>query len=143
MLIETHAGGEREIRANPHEHRSPVAILDVEVILVDPTLLHFQVPVLVLSNGGHKTCRFSGFDDGHDLIRPRLAKPGSEEVVAPVFRIFLDFDLPLLRSLLDPVLVLLGNVAQHFAADRVDAAVDPEEPDDPCPLEERLDDGIQ
>src|SRR5690242_5331594 len=31
MLIQTHASGKRKVRADPHEHAAPMAILNVEV----------------------------------------------------------------------------------------------------------------
>src|SRR5207244_3656372 len=44
MLIETDTGGEREIGANPYEHSSPMGVLDIEVIWIDPTPLHLEMP---------------------------------------------------------------------------------------------------
>src|SRR5208283_4186962 len=142
MLIETDAGREGKIRADPHEYGSPVAIVDIEIILVHPAPLHLQVPVLLLADGGHDAGWFPRFDNGDDLIGRSFAKTRSEEIVAPLFRIGLDFDLPLLRSVADPVVVLVGNLVQQVAAYRVDMAVAREEPDDPFRLLEGLDDGI-
>src|SRR2546429_6308854 len=54
MLIETDTGGEREIGANPYEHSSPMGVLDIEVILIDPTPLHLEMPTIVFPDGGHE-----------------------------------------------------------------------------------------
>src|SRR5437016_8461174 len=40
MLIETDASGEGEIGADPYKHLSPTGILDIEIVLLDPTPLH-------------------------------------------------------------------------------------------------------
>jgi hypothetical protein len=40
MLIETDAGGEGEVGADPYKHLSPTGVLDIEVVLLDPTVLH-------------------------------------------------------------------------------------------------------
>src|SRR5438034_7856398 len=53
MLIETDTGGEREIGANPYEHSSPMGVLDIEVIWIDPTPLHLEMPTIVFPDGGH------------------------------------------------------------------------------------------
>src|SRR5256884_3140408 len=53
MLIETDTGGEREIGANPYEHSSPMGVLDIEVILIDPTPLHLEMKTIVFPDGGH------------------------------------------------------------------------------------------
>jgi hypothetical protein len=68
MLIETDARGEREMRTDPHKHLSPTGVLDIEVVLLDPAPLHFQMPTIVLPDGGHDRGGLAGFDDGHDLV---------------------------------------------------------------------------
>jgi hypothetical protein len=68
MLIETDAGREGEIGADPYKHLSPTRVLNIEVVLLDPTSLHLQMPTLVFPNSGHDGCGLTRFDDGHDLI---------------------------------------------------------------------------
>src|SRR5438034_1551684 len=68
MLIETDTGGEREIGANPYEHSSPMGVLDIEVILIDPTPLHLEMPTIVFPDGGHVGGGLTCFDNGYDLI---------------------------------------------------------------------------
>src|SRR5207253_3255163 len=40
MLIETDPSGEGKVGADPYKHLSPMAVLDIEVVLLDPTVLH-------------------------------------------------------------------------------------------------------
>src|SRR5256884_1496028 len=68
MLIETDTGGEREIGANPYEHSSPMGVLDIEVIWIDPTPLHLEMPTIVFPDGGHVGGGLTCFDNGYNLI---------------------------------------------------------------------------
>src|SRR6516164_2108955 len=72
MLVETHPGGEREIGADPHEHGSPVAIVDIEIILIHPAPLHLEMPVLLLADGLQDAGGFPRFDNGDHLIGRRF-----------------------------------------------------------------------
>src|SRR6516162_10005976 len=85
---------------------------------------------------------FPRFDNGDHLIGRRFAKTRSDEIVASAFRIGIDGEPPFVRSVPDPVVVLIGNVMQHLAAHRVKMAVGPEEPHDPFGLLEGLNDSI-
>src|ERR1019366_6687468 len=60
MLIQTHASGKRKVRAYPHEHAAPMAVLNVEVILDDPALGHLEEPtiILLISVGYQNPCGF-------------------------------------------------------------------------------------
>jgi hypothetical protein len=40
MLIEADTSGEGEIGTDPYEHLSPSRVLDIEVVMLDPTPLH-------------------------------------------------------------------------------------------------------
>jgi len=142
MLVETYPGGEREIGADPHEHGPPVAIVDIEIILIHPAPLHLQVPVLLLADGRQDAGGFPRFNNGDNLIGHRFAKTRSNEFVTSAFRVGLDGEAPFLRSVPDPVVVLVGNVMQHLATHRVEMAVGPEEPHDPFGLLEGLDNSI-
>src|SRR5258708_20136741 len=48
VLVQTEAGRKRKVGAHPHEHPAPLRIDDVEVILVDPTLLVLQMRAVVV-----------------------------------------------------------------------------------------------
>ena len=45
VLVQADAGGERKVRADPNEHRSPLGILEIELVLVHPAILGFQMPL--------------------------------------------------------------------------------------------------
>jgi hypothetical protein len=97
---------------------------------------------LLLTDGRQDAGGFPRFDNGDNLIGHRFAKTGGYEIVASAFRVGFDGEAPFLRSVSDPVVVLVGNVMQHLAAHRVEMALGPEEPHDPFGLLEGLDDSI-
>src|SRR5205809_5160874 len=82
MLIETDTGGEREIGANPYEHSSPMGVLDIEVILIDPTPLHLEMPTIVFPDGGHVGGGLTCFDNGYNLIGLGTLEVALHKVIA-------------------------------------------------------------
>src|SRR5436309_16011998 len=87
MLIETDTGGEREIGANPYEHSSPMGVLDIEVILIDPTPLHLEMPTIVFPDGGHVGGGLTCFDNGYNLIGLGTLEVALHKVIAPAWGI--------------------------------------------------------
>src|SRR5437773_4268503 len=118
MLIETDTGGEREIGANPYEHSSPMGVLDIEVILIDPTPLHLEMPTIVFPDGGHVGGGLTCFDNGYNLIGLGTLEVALHKVIAPAWGIFLNGYTPFLRAVLDPIVILGGDVAQQLPTDR-------------------------
>src|SRR6516225_11235115 len=114
MLIEADPGGEGEVRADSYEHLPPTRVLDIEVVLFDPASLHFQMPTIVLPDGGHDGGGLAGFDDGHDLVGLRTSEIALHEIIASAGGIFLNGYIPFLRTVFSPVVVLRGDVAQHL-----------------------------
>lgn len=143
MLIETDACGEREIGADPHKHLSPTGVLDIEVVLVDPAELHLQMPTVIFPDGGHDGGRLTRFDDGHDLTGAGASEVALHEIVAPACGIFVNGYAPFLGAVLDPVVVLIGDIAQHLPAHGIDMATGPEEADGSLFLLKGLDRGMQ
>src|SRR5256884_8638824 len=90
MLIETDTGGEREIGANPYEHSSPMGVLDIEVIWIDPTPLHLEMPTIVFPDGGHVGGGLTCFDNGYNLIGLGTLEVALHKVIAPAWGIFLN-----------------------------------------------------
>ena len=90
MLIETDPGGEGKVGADPYKHLSPMAVLDIEVVLLDPTALHLQMPTVVFPDGGHDGGWLARFDDGHDLIGSGTSEVARHEVIAPARGIFVN-----------------------------------------------------
>src|SRR2546426_8407655 len=58
VLIEANSGGERKIGTHAHEHTSPAAVVDIEVVLEDPTPGDLQMPAVVrrFANSDHDAC---------------------------------------------------------------------------------------
>src|SRR5215472_16651099 len=110
MLIKADPGGEGEVGADAYEHLAPTRVVDIEVVLLDPTPLQLQMPAVVFSDGGHDGCGLARFDDGHDLVGLRTPEVALHEVIAPTGRIFLNGDTPFLGAVLGPVVVLRGDV---------------------------------
>src|ERR1700741_36083 len=121
MLVEADTGGEWKVGANAHEHSSPVPVVDVKVVLIDPALRELKVPSVrdLVADGSDDACGFSCFENGHDVIGFGPFKVWVDEFVTTALRCFQDRDVALLRPLLDPALKLLGDVAQGVARHRV------------------------
>src|SRR5881275_1844388 len=129
MLIETDTGGEREIGANPYEHSSPMGVLDIEVILIDPTPLHLEMPTIVFPDGGHVGGGLTCFDNGYNLIGLGTLEVALHKVIAPAWGIFLNGYTPFLGAVLDPIVILGGDVAQQLPTDGIDLAIEVEKAD--------------
>src|ERR1700730_7646214 len=57
VLIEADTGGEWQVRADAHEHSSPVPVIDIKVVLNDPALRELEVlatlsPMAVMMRAG-------------------------------------------------------------------------------------------
>ena len=48
MLVQADPSRERKIRTHAHEHGTPVLVVQIEVILIDPSLFEFQMRVIVV-----------------------------------------------------------------------------------------------
>ena len=143
MLIETDARREGEIGTDAHKHLSPAGVLDIEVVLLHPAPLHFQMPTVVFPDGGHDGGGFACFDDGHHLIGLRTSEVALHEIIASAGGIFLNGYTPFLRTVFGPVVVLRGDVAQHLPTHGIDLAIAPEKAHGALFLLKRLDRGVQ
>src|SRR5437588_12475685 len=101
------------------------------------------MPTIIFPDGGHDGGWLARFDDGHDLIGWGTSEVALHEVIAPAGRIFVNGYTPFLGAVLDPVVVLTGDVAQHLPTDGVDLAIGPEEADGPLFLLKGLDRGME
>ncbi len=88
VLIQAHPRREGQVRTDPDEHASPLAVVDIEVVLVDPSLLQLQMPAVFLlcSDRGDDARRFPRFQDADHLVRLGSCEVGKNEVIAPAFR---------------------------------------------------------
>src|SRR5512140_2211238 len=143
MLVEVNAGREREVRADADEHAAELGVIDVEVELIDPTARELEMAGAVfLADAREDAGWFSSLDNADDLIGLRLRKVGLHELVASPFRVFQNRSVPAERTVGDPVLILVGNVAKHIPGHRVDLTKILEEIHNPHRFVERLDRGI-
>jgi hypothetical protein len=62
-----------------------MAVLDIEIVLLDPTALPLQMPTVVFPDGGHDGGWLARFDDGHDLIGVGTSEEAGHEVIAPAW----------------------------------------------------------
>src|SRR5438552_1482964 len=100
------------------------------------------MPTVVFPDGGHDGGGLARFDDGHDLIGLGTSEVAFHEVIAPAWGIFLNGYTPFLGAVLDPVVVLRSDVAQHLPTDGIDLAIGPEKADGPLFLLKGLDRGM-
>src|SRR5215469_5567015 len=89
------------------------------------------MPTVVFPDGGQDGGRLACFDDGHDLIRLGTSEVALDEVIAPARGIFLNGHTPFLGAVLDPIVILSGDVAQQWPTDGIDLAIEVEKADDP------------
>jgi len=143
MLIETDTGGEGEIGTDPYEYLSPAGVLEVKIVLIDPTPLYLEMPAVVFSDGGHDGGGLAGFDDGHDLIGLGPSEVALHEVIPPAWGIFLDGYTPFLGAVLGPVVILRSDLAQQLPSDGIDLAIEVEKADGTLFLLKRLDGGVE
>src|SRR3982074_2623819 len=70
VLVEADAGGEWKVGADAYEHSSPVPVIDVKIVLNDPTMRELEVPSVrdLVADGSHDARRFSRFEDDHDAV---------------------------------------------------------------------------
>jgi hypothetical protein len=97
------------------------------------------MPTIVFSDGGHDGGWLACFDDGHDLIGVGASEIAGHEVIAPAWGIFLNGYTPLQRAVLDPVVILSGDVTQQLPTDWIDLPIAPEKADRPLFLLKGLD----
>ena len=97
MLIEADAGGERKVGTDADEHPSPLPVVDVEVVLDNPSVRDLQMPAvrLAVADRCHDACRFARLENDHHGIRARPFEVWIDEVVAAAFRGVQNRNVPL------------------------------------------------
>src|ERR1700726_665532 len=108
VLIEADTGGEWKVGAHAHEHSPPVPVVNVKVVLNDPAISDLKMPSVL-----------APFEDHYDCVRLGLFEIWIDEIVTTTLRRLHDRDVALGRSLLPPVLKLVGDVGQGVPCHRV------------------------
>src|SRR5438445_1835402 len=144
MLIETSPRRKRKVGADADEQSAPLAVEQIEVVLVGPPPFVFQMPAVVFADGDKDAGRFAGFQDDYDSIRLRATEVRLDELVPTVARRgFDERGAPLRRTSCHPVVVLTRYVAEHGSAHRVQLAIGVEESHDAFGLLEWLNQSIE
>ena len=86
-------------------------IVNVKVILHDPTLRQLEVPAVLGSDGHHDPSRFPGFENDHRRIVLRVFKVRINKVITPSLGGIQNGHAPFLATVFEPVLELLGDIA--------------------------------
>src|SRR4030095_7665468 len=123
MLVQTEASGKGKVRADPNEHPTPLAVIQIEVVLLNPALFQLQM----VSDRRHDACRFPGLENTDDLVGLGPLEVAVDKVVPASGGSFQDRRPPFLGTILYPVMELRGNLAQQVAADRIELPVRVEE----------------
>src|ERR1700689_4443861 len=125
-------------------------VVQIEVKLIHPALLEFQMRALVVlvSNGHQNAGRLSRFQDRHHLVGFGILEVGVQELVSPTVVAsalgrFENRSAPLLGSVLQPILVLIGDIRQGLSGHPFSIAIDIEEAQHALGLLERLDQSSQ
>src|SRR5439155_11173623 len=119
---ETDPSGEPKVRAYADEHPPPPLVVDIEVVLHNPTVRYLQMATvrLLVADCRHDPRGFSRLQDNDDLIRPCALKVGVDKFVAPALWGVDDRGVPLAGLFLNPNLNRFGTTAQTIAAHRIE-----------------------
>src|SRR6201984_1339326 len=95
VLVEANPGGERKGGANAHKHASPVAVVNVKVVLNDPAICDLKMPAVrdVVADGSHDARRLACFEDDDDGVGLGSGKIRVDKIVATTFRRIDDWDV--------------------------------------------------
>src|SRR5262249_13464809 len=145
MLIEIDPCREGKVGTQAHEHPSPAAVVDVEVVLLDPALRDLQMPavILLVSDRNHDAAWFASLENDHYLIRFGPPEVWIHELIAAAAGSLDDRNAPLRCPIPHPVLKALRDPAQDIPADRILLTVAAKETDHPLGLLKGLNQGIE
>ena len=128
-----------EVGAEPDKEPTPVAVLQIKVVLDDPAPRVLEMPAIVFPDRDQDPRGLAPLHDDHDLIGLRSAEVRLNEFVPPTRGGLDDRRAPGLGLSQHPPLVLGGNVRQDRLAHRILLSIRVEEPDDALRLLEGLD----
>ena len=123
----------------------PGLVVEIEIVLIHPALLQFQMRALVLlsANGNEDASGFASFqNDGH-MIGFGLLQVRQYEIVAPLLLRSLDDGCtPLLGTICNPMVELVGDLGQGIAGHPFSISIGVEEPQYPFWLLEGLNQSV-
>src|SRR5712692_7026410 len=121
MLIQADACGEGKVRTHADEQATPRAVVDVKVVVHHPALGELQMPSVLglLADGDQDPRRFACLEDRDDPIWLGLPEIRFDELVTILRRRIQNGSAPAHRPVLDPVMELVGNVAQKIPTHRI------------------------
>jgi len=150
VLIEADPRGEREVRAPAYKHPSPARVAHVEVKLIHPALLVLQVGAVVvpICDGHQDARRFPRFHDRHHwvglgILEIRVQEPVAPAVIARAIGGFENRCTPFLRTILQPILKLVGALGQGLSGHPLSCALGVEEPEHALGWLERLNQAVE
>src|SRR5208282_1661288 len=109
MLVQAETSGEGEVGADTHEHRTPVAVVEIEMVWVHPARLQHQVSLLggFFADADENAGRLAGLDDSDDPVGLGASEIRLQYLVATLFGGFQDGDFPFPETVFHPVVVLV------------------------------------
>ena len=146
VLVQAYPRREGKVGTQAYKHPTPVLVVQIEIVLVDPALLEFQVrAVILLSADRHQDPGgFSGLEDHGHSIGGAISQILLYEVIASLFfGRFHDRSTPFLGSVLQPVLELIGDFRQGLPRYPFPFTIGIKEPEHALGLLERLDQTVQ
>ena len=143
VLIEADTRRKRQIGTDANEHPTPVLVVDVKVILHDPTRCQLEVPAVLCPDGDHDAGRFPGFENHNHPIVFGVPKVGSNKVITPCLGRIQNRHAPFEATVFEPVLKLLGNITQKIAGNPPALPIGIKEADDSLRLLKRLNQSVQ
>src|SRR6266516_729253 len=145
MLVQADTSREGKVGTDPNEDATPLGVIDVEVILIDPSLFQFQMPAVFLfaSDCLHNARWFSRLQNADHLIRLGRFEIRLHKLIAPAFGRIQNRGSPFLGAVDDPVVELCRNLAQHIPADGIEISIRAKETNHALLLLKRLDESIE
>jgi hypothetical protein len=95
VLIEADTGGEWKVGAHADEYSTPAPIVDVKIVLNDPTLSDLEMPSIrdLIANSNHDARWLARFEDDYDCVRLGTFKVWIDEFVPTAIRRLDDRDV--------------------------------------------------
>src|SRR5262249_40134910 len=114
MLVEANPSREGKVGTHAKKHASPAGIVDVDIVLNDPTLGELKMPAVrrLVADGDHDACRLARFENDDDCVRFGTLEVGINELVTTAFRSIQHGDFCVFRPAFQPLLEVVGDAMQ-------------------------------